>query len=58
MILTPKLLLCRGQETCYTLLPNQSSLAVFNDVHDVIMKGELVTGFTRAEHKQTIVVLA
>lgn len=38
----------------YTLLPNQSSLAAFNDVHDVIKKAELAS----QEHKQTIVVLA
>lgn len=32
----------------FTLIPDQSSLAVFNDVSDVIEKAELATDFTRA----------
>ena len=38
----------------YTLLPDQSSLAIFNDVCDVIEKVELVTGFRKQELKQTM----
>lgn len=41
----------------YTLLPDKSSLAVFNNVCDVIKKVELATDFQKQECKQTVVVL-
>jgi len=39
-IMTAKCVSCHGQETCqdHMLLPDQSPLAVFNDMHDVIKK--------------------
>lgn len=42
--------------TYYTLVPNQSSLAVFHAVCNVIRKKELGTDFLEQECKQTIVV--
>lgn len=38
----------------YTLLPDQSSFAVFNDMQDVIKKAELATDFWKQEGKQTM----
>lgn len=51
---TPEFLPCCGQETSeYMLLPDQSLLAIFNDVHNVIEKAELVTDLWKKGHKKT-----
>lgn len=38
----------------YMLLPDQLSLAIFNDMQDVIEKAELETNFWEQECKQTM----